>query len=91
MIKADMAELGRIGRRKRLKCLFTVLFLHSGWGNVSISSSDPSDLARYLSALIYGMALLAADGATRGESQGVADVAMSHWPNPNRSRRPKPS
>jgi AcrR family transcriptional regulator len=48
---------------------------------------DPADLARYLSALIYGMAVLAAGGATRGELQGVADVAVSRWPKANRPRR----
>lgn len=48
---------------------------------------DPADLARYLSALIYGMAVLAAGGATRGELKGVADVAISHWPKANRSHR----
>jgi AcrR family transcriptional regulator len=42
--------------------------------------SDPADLARYLSALIYGMAVLAAGGAERKELQGVADVALRHWP-----------
>lgn len=41
---------------------------------------DPADLAHYLSALIYGMAVLAAGGATRRELQGVADVALHHWP-----------
>jgi AcrR family transcriptional regulator len=44
------------------------------------ANSDAADLARYLSALIYGMAVLAAGGATRAELQGVADVALRHWP-----------
>ncbi|MFT4119542.1 TetR/AcrR family transcriptional regulator [Bradyrhizobium sp.] len=48
---------------------------------------DPADLARYLSALIYGMAVLAAGGATRSQLQGVADVALNHWPKTNRARR----
>jgi AcrR family transcriptional regulator len=48
---------------------------------------DPADLARYLSALIYGMAVLAAGGCTRGELRGVADVALRHWPKGKRSRR----
>ncbi|WP_316214803.1 MULTISPECIES: TetR/AcrR family transcriptional regulator [unclassified Bradyrhizobium] len=54
---------------------------------------DPADLARYLSALIYGMAVLAAGGTRRGELQGVADVALHHWPKAPRSRkqRNKPS
>jgi AcrR family transcriptional regulator len=51
--------------------------------------SDPADLARYLSALIYGMAVLAAGGATRGELKGVADVAFHHWPKTKRARRKK--
>jgi AcrR family transcriptional regulator len=51
------------------------------------SGEDPADLARYLSALIYGMAVLAAGGATRNELQGVADVAFQHWPGAKASRR----
>jgi AcrR family transcriptional regulator len=48
---------------------------------------DPAELARYLSALIYGMAVLAAGGASRGELKSVADVALRHWPKSKRSRR----
>lgn len=54
-----------------------------------LPDDDPADLARYLSALIYGMAVLAAGGSTRGELQGVADVAFRHWPKTKRSRRKK--
>lgn len=43
------------------------------------SGKDPADLARYLSALIYGMAVLAADGASREDLQGVADIAFERW------------
>lgn len=50
------------------------------------ADEGPADLARYLSALIYGMAVLAAGGATRKDLQGVADVALRHWPKPNGSR-----
>lgn len=53
------------------------------------ADEDPADLARYLSALIYGMAVLAAGGATRKELQGVADVAFRHWPKASSSRRRK--
>lgn len=52
------------------------------------SESDPADLARYLSALIYGMAVLAAGGASRRELQGVADVAWRHWPKAGSRRGP---
>ena len=48
---------------------------------------DPADLARYLSALIYGMAVLAAGGASRKELQGVADIAFRHWARASRPTR----
>jgi AcrR family transcriptional regulator len=44
------------------------------------ADANPADLARYLSALIYGMAVLAAGGASRRDLQGVADVALLRWP-----------
>jgi AcrR family transcriptional regulator len=40
---------------------------------------DPAGLARYLSVLVYGIAVLAAGGACRSELQSVADVALEHW------------
>src|SRR5262245_45838629 len=46
------------------------------------TGSNPADLPRYLSALIYGMAVLAYGGANRRELQGVAYVALKHWPKP---------
>jgi AcrR family transcriptional regulator len=57
------------------------------------ANEDPADLARYLSALIYGMAVLAAGGATKRELQGVADIAFQHWPRTTGScqTRDKPS
>jgi AcrR family transcriptional regulator len=51
------------------------------------AEEDPADLARYLSALIYGMAVLAAGGATRKELQGVADIAFRHWSTARASDR----
>jgi AcrR family transcriptional regulator len=51
------------------------------------SESDPADLARYLSALIYGMAVLAAGGANRRELRGVADAALRHWPKERTKHR----
>jgi tetracycline repressor-like protein len=57
------------------------------------ANEAPADLARYLSALIYGMAVLAAGGATQKELQGVADIAFQHWPRARGSgrTRDKPS
>ncbi|TGP51600.1 TetR family transcriptional regulator [bacterium M00.F.Ca.ET.230.01.1.1] len=45
------------------------------------ASAQPADLARYLSALIYGMAILSADGANKKELEAVADIALRGWPN----------
>jgi AcrR family transcriptional regulator len=44
------------------------------------ADSSPADLARYLSAVIYGMAVLAAGGISRKELRGVADAALRQWP-----------
>jgi AcrR family transcriptional regulator len=43
-------------------------------------NSDPADLARYLRAVICGMAVQSADGATRRELQKTAEMAMLVWP-----------
>lgn len=44
------------------------------------AAARPAELARYLSALIYGMAVLAADGAQREDLEGVAKIALQAWP-----------
>jgi hypothetical protein len=42
--------------------------------------SDPADLARFLSVLIYGMAVQSAGGASRKELLKVAEIALNQWP-----------
>jgi len=44
------------------------------------ADADPAQLARYIRAIVYGLAVHAAGGATRRELQGVAEVALRHWP-----------
>jgi AcrR family transcriptional regulator len=44
------------------------------------SDSNPSSLARYLSAVVYGMAVLAAGGASRTELLQVTEMALQNWP-----------
>jgi AcrR family transcriptional regulator len=76
-VRDDLASRRRQGEaaiRKRLQ--------HAASEGDLTADSDPADLARYLSALIYGMAVLASGGANRRELQGVADVALRHWPKP---------
>lgn len=41
---------------------------------------DPADLARYVFALLHGMAVHAAGGAKRDELTRVAELAMRSWP-----------
>jgi len=42
--------------------------------------ADPALLARYLTALTYGIAVQAASGVGRGELQEMADAALRGWP-----------
>ncbi len=42
--------------------------------------ADPAALARYVSAVIQGMAVQAQGGATRKELLEVVDVALESWP-----------
>jgi AcrR family transcriptional regulator len=49
--------------------------------------ADPAGLASYLSAVIYGMAVQAAGGATRKELKSIADAALRQWPAARNSRR----
>jgi AcrR family transcriptional regulator len=44
--------------------------------------SNPSDLARYLSVVLYGMAIQSAGGASARELRSVAAVALKQWPKP---------
>jgi AcrR family transcriptional regulator len=43
------------------------------------ADSDPASLARYLSAVLYGMAVLAAGGASRKELLQVAETTLQSW------------
>jgi AcrR family transcriptional regulator len=45
------------------------------------TDADPEVLARYLMTVANGIAVQAASGATRGELQQVADMALGNWPS----------
>jgi AcrR family transcriptional regulator len=45
--------------------------------------SDPAALARFVAAVVYGMAVLASGGASRKELQQVIQTAMKAWPATN--------
>ena len=42
--------------------------------------SDAADLAAYLSAILQGMAVQAAGGATREQLRRIAEMALRTWP-----------
>jgi AcrR family transcriptional regulator len=44
------------------------------------ADTDAADLARYISAILQGMAVQAAGGASRDELQKVARMALKTWP-----------
>lgn len=44
------------------------------------ADADAADLARYISAILQGMAVQAAGGASRDELQKVARMALKTWP-----------
>jgi AcrR family transcriptional regulator len=50
------------------------------------AESNPADLARYLSVVIYGMTVQAVGGASRAELHGVAEVALKQWPKPQKGK-----
>jgi hypothetical protein len=44
------------------------------------ADTDPADLARYLAAIIYGMAVQAAGGASRDKLQHVVEMTLRTLP-----------
>lgn len=44
-------------------------------------SSNPTALARYITALIQGMSVQASSGATREQLLDVAEMALASWPS----------
>ncbi len=44
------------------------------------ADADAGDLARYVSAILQGMAVQAAGGAPREQLRKLADMAMRSWP-----------
>jgi AcrR family transcriptional regulator len=44
------------------------------------AGADPGDLARYVVAVMHGMSVQSAGGASRQELQGVIDLSLRAWP-----------
>ena len=45
------------------------------------ATSNPAALARYVAALLQGMSMQAANGATREQLLDVAEMALTSWPS----------
>jgi AcrR family transcriptional regulator len=43
-------------------------------------SANPADLARYITTVMFGMAVQASGGATRAQLKRTAEIAMQVWP-----------
>jgi AcrR family transcriptional regulator len=71
-------QAGEKAIRERLKRAKTEGDLPTG--------SNPADLARYLSVVIYGMTVQAVGGASRAELRSVAEVALKQWPKPQQGK-----
>jgi AcrR family transcriptional regulator len=42
--------------------------------------SDPADLARYITTIMHGISIQAADGASRAELRRIVQTALRSWP-----------
>lgn len=51
------------------------------------ASVDPAKLARFIMAVLQGMAVQAAGGASKRELQGVVDIAMQAWPRSSHKKQ----
>jgi AcrR family transcriptional regulator len=51
------------------------------------ADADPSGLARFIAAVIYGMAVQAAGGASRKDLQPVIEMALRAWPDGVKAQR----
>ncbi len=52
------------------------------------TGSDAADLARYISAILQGMAVQAAGGTSREQLRKIADITLRTWPPPAASATP---
>ena len=50
--------------------------------------SDAADLARYISAILQGMAVQAAGGTSREQLRKIAEMALRTWPPPGDGSHP---
>lgn len=69
---ATRRSAGELALRKRLK--------KAKEGGELPARADPADLARFYMAVMHGMSVQAAGGASRASLEGVAETALKAWP-----------
>lgn len=74
----ELGELVRSARAVTLERLLTRLDRAVAEGEI-LASTDLHALARFVQTVQNGMSILARDGASRAELEGVADVSMAGW------------
>jgi hypothetical protein len=75
---AELGELVRAARAVTLDRLKLRLNQAISEGEIPVST-DIHALARFVQTVQNGMSILARDGATRGELEAVAELAMLGW------------
>ena len=88
------SDTARFGAAERLAIAATVCAgrSRSGWSarctkTICRAALEPAVLARYLVAVMRGMAVEAASGASATELNEIVDVALTAWPASKRRRR----
>jgi AcrR family transcriptional regulator len=67
-------------QRRGMRELLTKRFIRAQAEGTLDPSSDPASLARYLQMIFSGLALQAADGASKADLNELADRALIGWP-----------
>ncbi len=65
-----------IGMRKNGEAALRKRFLEARKDRDLAACIDPGDLARYVSSLLSGLGVQAANGATKAELKGVVELAL---------------
>lgn len=71
----------QVARRREAERLLAQRFTRAKRERDLPKTSNPADLATYISALVFGMSVQAAGGAKRASLQRMADLAMRAWPS----------
>lgn len=77
---SEVARAETRSRRGRLKDLIAERLVQAQADGELGSDTDPAALAGYLVAVLRGLAVEAASGAQPQELRGIADIALTAWP-----------